>query len=1572
MAIELDGKPLKFTAEFDSREAEQSLDSFLKKIQDVNTRGAGNTSAQRAASKASGQYKSILDDATTAFDAFANKSKYFYAEIAKAEIALQKIRNEQNQLNKEFRDGITTEQDHINKTAQLNALRDQLSEKIRSNKAELKSFADEAKKQTTPKFTTQDTLNELAGAHGAGNAPALPSLSVNEAFAKANKQAIADLNLELDELNKKLKAGSITNEQYAKSSKSIGDKLEALNENQRHFADHVGKSGQAVETEGQKQKNILDTLSSEYKQLLQDATSAYSDIDSRTRYLTASLLKLETESKDITAAQKEVTAAFKNGDITQREYTNSIKALMVQQNAVKGRIADVKKELSSLETVERKTIGSIAEKTAKLTQLKLQYDNLSQSQRNNINVGGKLRKEYQELVKEVERLNRALNGTKGQNISSLLTSVRGIAGAVGITFSVQQLAAFGRELYDIARQAEGIELRFAKIGDTRGLEKLRAATRGTVSDLELMKLAVNADNFRIPMDVLAKGLEFATRRATETGQSVDYLVNSFVTGLGRKSKLILDNLGISAVELNDEISRTGDFASSVGNIIDREMAKSGNAVDGLTEKTNRLSVTWANFKKNLAQGIADFFVPGRPDADNVEKLTEAYKNSFEAIKSYSDDARKRFIENSQKQLSEVNKNIQNLTIESPEFKKLYEDSKRSRSTLKFETQENYLARLQKPLIEQQQAIQATLAYARGVTNEMAIQARQAKGVFSMAEVQEKLDDANLVYKNSVGAAKRAEAKKEVDKWQKLYDDMNLKAAKKQDSAADRLRKQIQRDEDERVKLLDGWAKTDADYLNKQLSRDQQEVESVKNKYADMRKAIEKYNRDTKAKRISFDGLDASMQNSIAAVKDRQATDRRIKLYQEDYQNYAKFESLKISLGEEVATAQYGKYKDVLDRMSVEYGALVNKMLSIGINPNEASLMKYLGEQLSDVRSRQKEEFVDALSSIRTYNERRLDAEREYQRKYQVLEREAIKRGQRVSEEQKARLKEELNRELLAITEEQINDNPAFANLDSRIEGITSKLAKDAIKLGRSTVNGIIDGLKQQYPDLINELNELEKIINKQLDDADTTVASKDYSQIEGMVAAFDTLIQQANQFDGRMSSILKTISQMVGGIASMSQGLGSAMKSAGPSLGAFAAVLGVLGTLTEIGEASNQRKQQEYLDKTNYSYERQLKQMEGITSILEYQLSLVSDIYGVDRITSYERVRQNAANAIKDSLGYFDGRDFNPDDPKADNNSLELLRGRMDGKKYQLTGNADYDRIIEGINKGQDVMKMYGNTRNRLRKLLDDYEKMIEEGLLIPVEIGFTDVSKITTEEIQRLNELVRSNTLDEGTKEQVQNIIDQYDLWKEATNQLREELLGISFQGVLDLTTDLFFNSGEDSADAWQKGFDSVMKDYLKNLFSREFLEGAVQEFYDLYDQLSQGGLTDDEKKILQDKWAQIEKDGKDRLESYQDDLGLDFSNDSSSSSSVAGESIARQLTESTGTEIVGMYRAGYDIWKRQLNTMELQSKTQASLLQVANDKLLVLNSININTANTVLRLDTAVKHLQNIDKNLGGRNAG
>jgi hypothetical protein len=183
--------------------------------------------------------------------------------------------------------------------------------------------------------------------------------------------------------------------------------------------------------------------------------------------------------------------------------------------------------------------------------------------------------------------------------------------AIGAAFIVGQVQAFAAETIKLGSELQTVGRGFARFGNEMQLETLRKATRGLVSDLELMKVTVQAGNFGIPIEQMGKLLEFATKRAAETGQSVDYLVESIVKGIGRKSPLILDNLGISTTRLKEkfngaaiEAQNIADVARAVGDIAAEEMGKMGTAVDTAADKMVRLTTTWENFKAKFGEAIA--------------------------------------------------------------------------------------------------------------------------------------------------------------------------------------------------------------------------------------------------------------------------------------------------------------------------------------------------------------------------------------------------------------------------------------------------------------------------------------------------------------------------------------------------------------------------------------------------------------------------------------------------------------------------------------------------------------------------------------------------------------------------------------------------------------------------------------------------------------------------------------------------------------------------------------------------------------------------------------------------------
>jgi hypothetical protein len=156
---------------------------------------------------------------------------------------------------------------------------------------------------------------------------------------------------------------------------------------------------------------------------------------------------------------------------------------------------------------------------------------------------------------------------------------------------------------EMAEQADGVTKAFNAMDNPNLLDNLRKATKGTVNDVQLMTAAVQANDFRIPLEDLGKYLEFAQLKAQQTGQSVEYMTDSIVTGLGRKSPLILDNLGISAAEISEKTKETGDFMKAVAEIVDTQLAAAGETYISAADRAAQKTVELENAQKALGDEI---------------------------------------------------------------------------------------------------------------------------------------------------------------------------------------------------------------------------------------------------------------------------------------------------------------------------------------------------------------------------------------------------------------------------------------------------------------------------------------------------------------------------------------------------------------------------------------------------------------------------------------------------------------------------------------------------------------------------------------------------------------------------------------------------------------------------------------------------------------------------------------------------------------------------------------------------------------------------------------------------------
>ena len=255
----------------------------------------------------------------------------------------------------------------------------------------------------------------------------------------------------------------------------------------------------------------------------------------------------------------------------------------------------------------------------------------------NVMTMSQLKKQAKTLQKELDNVSQSLNPQQyaaiennlqavNSRMAELKTNARSlkeITSSDGFkNFFLGQLAAKGIETAvawgksligtlsetiekstELAESADGVIHAFEKIGTEDYLQTLRDATKGTVSDIELMKAAVKAKDFRIPLEDLGKYLSFAQLKAQQTGQSLDYMVDSIVTGLGRQSPQILDNLGLSAAEIKEQTKETGNFMKAVATIVEKNLAQAGETYISAADRAAQRTVDLENAQLSLGKTL---------------------------------------------------------------------------------------------------------------------------------------------------------------------------------------------------------------------------------------------------------------------------------------------------------------------------------------------------------------------------------------------------------------------------------------------------------------------------------------------------------------------------------------------------------------------------------------------------------------------------------------------------------------------------------------------------------------------------------------------------------------------------------------------------------------------------------------------------------------------------------------------------------------------------------------------------------------------------------------------------------
>lgn len=670
-------------------------------------------------------------------------------------------------------------------------------------------------------------------------------------------------------------------------------------------------------------------------------------------------------------------------------------------------------------------------------------------------------KQFQDAAKGVRELDARVKdldanlGQRQRNVGNYGSAWGGVfdvikkgAGFLGITFAATAVVSFAKDLFQLAKEAEGVQNAFYRMGNgTVVLEELRKATKGTVSDLELMKLAVRAENFSIPMDVLAKGLQFARTQAVAMGKDVDYMVNSFVDGIGRKSTLVLDNLGISASDLQIEIQKVGDFTIAVGNIIERRTAQMGDNIDTLSDKTGRLTSMWNNAKLAVIGYFQRLSNPTGADMKIVSDMIEVGEKNIENFTKLNDEQRSNVIDRQSKSVATLKSEYEKLNNQYIENNRNFGDHNPQLEKQVKLANERYLAEQQVLIksIETDKQVRQTnrLTAFENVSNQ---------------EISEKITElrqqANEWIVKDAGDQKRVnELLAEADKLQgKLDDRTGVSAAKKRNEDASALKK---------------------------LELDRQKAAEQREKQIQSELALEQ----SRSKIMANAAKELSSNEQLSYDERIAASDNWLKHSEEELKFELEKSLIQLSLSTDKIRSEE-EFNEKILTLRKQHQALVESISLEGINKEDQARLQAYSKQETDLIISQTKELdilnkrlADGNISLEDYNKEKIAIQERYAEisiQNEIAEAEKLIEIQKLrgldvgdSERKLAELKMRYSKDAMNA---QISDLETLEEKEREIQEARKKLGQELFDLSTTLVNAGYERDKQRVEAEIENLD----------------------------------------------------------------------------------------------------------------------------------------------------------------------------------------------------------------------------------------------------------------------------------------------------------------------------------------------------------------------------------------------------------------------------------------------------------------------------------------------------------------------
>lgn len=757
--------------------------------------------------------------------------------------------------------------------------------------------------------------------------------------------------------------------------------------------------------------------------------------------------------------------------------------------------------------------------------------------------------------------------------------------------------------------------------------------------------------------------------------------------------------------------------------------------------------------------------------------------------------------------------------------------------------------------------------------------------------------------------------------------------------------------DEREKLLVRILELDTEYARKSLTKDEEELQALRDKFAKARKLVEEFNNDPKnrARRIDLTGLEETENKAVDNLQYRQGTAALKDSLEEQKRLYDQYSTAVNTFGIQEANRRFSGELDLartyLSTLQDEY----NKLSSIpesDMSGPQRERLALISEELRKETADQQKQLDELLVSLQDYNTQRELIEAEYQRKRQELNMSG-------NTAYMAELDRQRQAEINDLDEAHIKKMEVFQRFFAGVEGMSIKNSRQLI----SDVRATVAVLREEYPELGRFFDDIES----KLGETERSISGRISGEVAQLAQGFRRVSQSVRDTNGELSIMLRTLGDSLARVSEVQRGLDSfqAARSSGDTFGAITAGAGVAGAIiggfVTLGNVINSATE---------------KQNELIKKQLEFQRQAFYGEFDINRLVRERAVEQAKING--DTLtSLIEQRKVlkeNMDQVRTDASKIENIFGQEMTESLQ-------GQLDQAQTRGQSALDALMDSVGTLLYDTGETKKIKGTGFLglgsDTVKV-FETLAGLSFEEIEKLS---LRGQLTEQAEEAFQELKKLKEEGMEVERQLQEiddQLRGIFTGGTTagNIADSIIegFRQGKSTVEDFADDVESLLQNAILSGFKYRFLEAPLNDLLEqLYqDNQSGDGLDSGEIDQFTEAYNNITSSALDALKQLEASTGMDFGSEGSPTGQTGlSGAIRREITEETGTELAGLFRAQYDLTKRNLDINSQSYELEKRCLDATMNIMSSSAAIETNTADTVDELRTAVVELKAINKN-------